>query len=159
MASWLSSLALVLTAFLAFRPTSWKAQEPQEHVEVSLKICKPICILCAPMYSLKKGEYPEECAGSREEQTQSPCLIMNHLEWTLTHWKVINTCRDLSGWLFLSGPLLWPLCHTKNSLVNMPAIIESAFPNLQGTGVWYETENIYSELRDEVLNTDYSPAF
>ena len=41
----------------------------------------------------------------------------------------------------------------------MPAIIESAFPNLQGTQVWYETENIYSELRDEVLSTDCSLVF
>ena len=74
MASWLPSPALVLTAFLAFRPTPQKAQEPQEHAEVSLKICKPICILCAPMYSQKKASIQRSVLGAERSKHRAAAL-------------------------------------------------------------------------------------
>lgn len=117
MASWLSSLALVLTAFLAFRPTlpegtgtsgaCWSCMQ-QTHLHS----------LCT--YVLIKKADPEGVLGAERSKEPLPyheSFRMN--TYTLESDKHLP--RSL--WLtFPVWPLLWPLCHTKNSLVNMPAV-------------------------------------
>lgn len=104
MASWLSSLALVLTAFHAFRPTPRKAQEPQEHAEVSLNICKPICILCAPMYSLKKASIPFLMSVLGAERSKEP--LPYHESFRMNTYT-LESDKHLPRSLWLTFPV-WP---------------------------------------------------